>query len=119
GPPEFEGITSAATSSAPTVRKAKMDAVWLTLLGRRITGLFLLFFDTDHSSSSSSRPPLAEAIRASWRWAAEQYCWSTSLRKRPIFFPQRKQSIRAFGTSPILPATPAWETVLSEESLRV
>src|ERR1700730_7508014 len=92
------GSSSAATRRPPTVKKANIDAVWLTVaLGRAKPFFLSLDRATDQCSiSSSSRNAWAEASLASLRCAEQQYCWSTSFRKSPIFLPHKKQSIEFF-----------------------
>src|SRR5579872_370593 len=116
------GSSSAAIRRLPTVRKAKIEAVWpVVAVGR--AELFFLSLEriTDQcSTSSSSRYACAEASLASLRCAAQQYCWSATLRSSPIFLPHKKHSIQILWpdiTSPILTAGTRSEAVLREESL--
>ncbi len=112
---------SAANSSPPTVRNAKADAV-CPAVEPAIPPPFLRLrdFSTDHgSNSSSSRSSCVEARRASCRCSAEQYCWSASDRRKPIFLPQRKQSrVILVALAPILTRVTHGSAVLGEELLR-
>src|SRR4029077_19963930 len=89
------GSRSAAIRRLATVRKAKIEAVWLVVAAVGRAEPFFLSLDrlTDKCSfSSSSRYACAEASLASWRWAEQQYYWSARLRSNPIFLPHKKQS---------------------------
>src|SRR5580704_7433454 len=80
------GSIKAITSSPATVRNAKIEAVCpADFEGNPADFFFFLDFSTVQlSNSSSSRRACAEAIRASWRCADEQYCWSVKDRRKPI-----------------------------------